>query len=99
VRVPKWVPKGYVFQGAYQTPCTCNRQHQAVRLEWSDGLDRITLLECGHAGHDPNANCYSGMRPSSMVRAEIKGLQSVDWYFLAIGDVPEADLKKILDSA
>ncbi|MGV3721099.1 MAG: sigma-E factor regulatory protein RseB domain-containing protein, partial [Actinomycetota bacterium] len=48
VRVPKELPDGFTFQGAYQTPCLCKGRHQAARLEYSDGLNTISLFECGY---------------------------------------------------
>ena len=94
VRVPTWVPKGYIFRGAYQTPCTCSVPHQAARLEYSDGLNTITLFQCGHPDCVSRKNCFADGETPLAERARI----GRTWY-LAVGDVPREDLRRLIQSA
>jgi len=98
VRVPAWVPPGYTFKAAYQTPCPCDRQHPAARLEWSDGLNTLSLFQCGHPGHEASGACLSSERAGSLAVARLQKIGGVDWYFLAVGVVPGKDLQAIVDS-
>jgi outer membrane lipoprotein-sorting protein len=95
IREPKWLPRGYTFEGAYQTPCLCNQRHQAARLEYSDGLNRISLFECGHPDCTSSDNCFAadGAMPLAV------RYQSEPYYYLAIGDAPRGDLERMVQSA
>jgi hypothetical protein len=97
VRVPKWLPRGYTLEGGYQTPCECRLRHQAARLEFSDGLNKLTLFECGYPGCPTTSeNCFApdlgGRNPLAVARVE-DGVS-----YLAIGDVPRGDLEHVIIS-
>jgi hypothetical protein len=95
IREPKWLPKGYAFHGAYQTPCGCGERHQAARLEYSDGLNTISLFECRHPRCASEENCFASGDPAPQAFRYRRGTES----YLAIGDAPEADLQRIVRSA
>jgi outer membrane lipoprotein-sorting protein len=95
LREPKWLPKGYTFHGAYQTPCGCNQRHQAARLEYSDGLNTISLFQCRHPRCTSAENCFGSGDPSSQAFQYQRGTES----YLAIGDAPPEDLERIVRSA
>lgn len=97
VRVPKWLPRGYTLEGGYQTPCECRLRHQAARLEFSDGLNKLTLFECGYPGcPSASENCFApdlgGRNPLAVARVE-DGVS-----YLAIGDLPRGDLEHVIIS-
>jgi hypothetical protein len=94
IREPEWLPKGYRFRGAYQTPCHCNRRHQAARLEYSDGLSLITVFECGHKECAANENCFGTDGSSSLAVEDAHG----GVRYLAVGDAPREDLLRIVRS-
>ena len=94
VHTPKKLPDGYTFQGAYQMPCLCGGRHQAARLEFSDGLNTVSLFECGHP--ECNADVTRLKRPASPLAVR---LSKDSYYYLAVGDAPRADLEKIVQSA
>lgn len=107
VRLPKRLPHGYTFRGAYQTPCPCDDQHQAARLEYSDGLNGVTLIECGHSTHPEGSDCFradsatddrnkKGAEISASITRRIDG---VLWHFLAVGDAPRTELERMVQSA
>jgi hypothetical protein len=94
VHAPKTLPEGYTFQGAYQMPCLCGGRHQAARLEFSDGLNTVSLFECGHPECDADRTRLK--RPVSPLAVR---LSKDSYYYLAVGDAPRADLEKIVQSA
>ncbi len=93
VRVPGWLPRGYALRGAYQTPCSADPHHQAARLEFSDGLSTITLFECGRAG-DGHGRCFADDGDSRLSAR----YDTPDHSYLAIGDVPQSDLQRLVKS-
>ncbi|HEU4753202.1 MAG TPA: sigma-E factor regulatory protein RseB domain-containing protein [Armatimonadota bacterium] len=95
IREPRWLPRGYTFRGAFQTPCFCSRRHQAARLEYSDGLNTITLFECGHPQCTSRENCFSEDGKAGVGFHHRQG----DYSYLAIGDAPEKDLQRMVRSA
>jgi negative regulator of sigma E activity len=94
VHEPKAVPKGYVLQGAYQLPCLCGKRHQAARLEYSDGLNTLSLFECGHP------ECTAAVTRPKKARSPLAfSLAKGHFYYLAVGDAPRDDMEKIVRSA
>ena len=89
VKLPKWLPAGYTLRGAYQTPCSTDPHRQAARLIFSDGLSTITLLQCGHN------NCFETGGKSGLTAR----FDTPDHSFLAIGDVPVTELRRVAESA
>lgn len=95
VRVPSWLPRGYTLTGAYETPCPCSTPHPAVRLEFSDGLNTLSLFECGSPRCRSTRNCFADDNAAPIaVRAEQGGV-----YYLAVGDLSRADLDRLIRSA
>lgn len=93
VHVPKSTPKGYVLQGAYQLPCLCGKRHQAARLEYSDGLNTLSLFECGHP------ECIAAVTRPKKARSPLAfSLIKGHFYYLAVGDAPREDMEKIVRS-
>lgn len=96
VRVPKYLPEGYKLQGAYPTPCSCAERHQAARLEFSDGLNTITLFECNHPRCTSKGNCFAAEGASSPLSFH---LETSTGRYLAVGDAPKTQLEKLVRSA
>jgi hypothetical protein len=95
IREPRWLPRGYAFLGASQTPCTCGERHQAARLEYGDGLNTISLFQCGHPACANTDNCFaSGPETPGAFR-----YRRGKYFYLAIGDAPEKDLERMVRSA
>lgn len=93
VRQPTSVPQGYVLQGAYQIPCLCGKRHQAARLEYSDGLNTVSLFECGHP------ECIAAVTRPKKARSPLAfSLIKGHFYYLAVGDAPREDMEKIVRS-
>lgn len=96
VRTPKYLPKGYKLQGAYPTPCSCAERHQAARLEFTDGLNTITLFECAHPRCTSKGNCFASEGASTPLSFQLK---TKTGRYLAVGDAPKAELEKLVRSA
>jgi hypothetical protein len=96
VRTPKWLPKGYSLQGAYPTPCACSERHQAARLEFTDGLNTITLFECNHPRCISKGNCFTAKGANSPLSFH---LETKTGRYLAVGDAPKSQLEKLVRSA
>lgn len=91
---PHWLPEGYVFEGAYETPCQCGIRHQAARLEYSDGLNRLSLFQCGQPDCKNRENCFSAHgRMAMAVRYESDSVS-----YLAVGDLPRSELERVVKS-
>lgn len=98
VHQPQWLPPGYRFRGGYLTPCSCARPHQAARLEYWDGLNAISVFECGHPDCLSTTNCFArGADADLAVRYEHNDADGRT-YFLAVGDAPREDLEKLVRS-
>lgn len=93
VREPGWLPDGYTLEGAYQTPCSCPERHPAARLEYSDGLSGVTLFQCGHPCKN-GENCFGSAADHGMAVAR----RVKNYSLLAIGDLPEEILRRIVAS-
>lgn len=94
VRMPKWVPAGYKFEGAYPIPCLCKERHQAARIEFSDGLSTLTLIEAGYPGCPAAKKGLPGNAPTLLNKFRHNGV-----YYLAVGDVPQQVRERVARSA
>jgi len=93
VRQPTKLPGGYTFQGAYQMPCFSKGPHQAARLEYSDGLNTISLFQCGNPECKASASDINGSAGMAVY------LKHDGVSYLAVGDAPRADLDALVRSA
>jgi len=93
VRSPATLPAGYVFEGAYQIPCICGRAHQAVRMEYSDGLNRVSLFQAGHPECTATRAGFSGASPlaEQLTRGGV--------FYWAVGALPREELRRLITSA
>jgi outer membrane lipoprotein-sorting protein len=93
LRRPAALPAGYVFEGAYQIPCICGRNHQAVRMEYSDGLNRVSLFQAGHPECTATRGGFAGGSPLA------EQLTREGVYYWAVGALPRPELRKLIRSA
>jgi outer membrane lipoprotein-sorting protein len=93
IRLPRVVPQGYVFDGAYTYPCECGCEKPAAQVRWSNGLNTISMFQCGPpCGTGAACLATASGRPAS-VRMVI-GSQSV----LFVGETERANLTKMAQS-
>lgn len=95
VSTPDHLPRGYEFEAGYQTPCICGKTHRAARLVYSDGLNRLSIFQAGH----PECTApEKKMKPGGPMAEQY--LDEKDRvFFWAIGNLPSAELQRILKSA
>jgi len=92
VRVPSYLPPGYSWEAGYPFPCSCGQQ--AARMQFTDGLNTIVLLECGHKC-SPGSQCVLPPGSSHLVAR----LDTRNMALAATGDVRPAELMRMLRSA
>ena len=79
----------------YLAPCFCGRRHQSARLEYSDGLQSITLFQCGHPDCSSADNCF-GPGPND---ASVRHKGTDGYWYRAVGDAPRSELERMVKSA
>lgn len=92
-RAPRELPKGFEFEGAYQVPCICGKKHRAVRMVYSDGLNKISLFEAGHRECTAPKGEFKGGAPMA-AQLTRNGV-----FYWAYGALPQEELKQMLESA
>jgi hypothetical protein len=93
IRLPSYVPEGYRLEGAYTYPCGCGCEKPAAQVRWVNGLNTISLFQCGHpCGHQ--SPCTFPTTPQSASVARSIGEES----FLFVGETDRANLQKMAQS-
>jgi negative regulator of sigma E activity len=93
IRLPRFVPQGYVFDGAYTYPCECGCEKPAAQVRWSNGLNTISMFECGPPC-GAGAACLTATKGRTANVPVDLGGQSV----LFVGDTERANLQKMAQS-
>jgi MucB/RseB N-terminal domain len=93
IKLPTFVPAGYRLEGAYTYPCVCGCEKPAAQVRWVNGLNTISLFQCGHpCGH--GAPCSFPTKPQSASVAISFGEES----FLFVGETDRGNLEKMARS-
>jgi outer membrane lipoprotein-sorting protein len=93
IRLPGYLPPGYVFSGAYTYPCQCGCNQAAAQVCWSNGLKTISMFECSHQC-DRGATCsFSRDRRPAAAQTSVDGKS-----FLFVGETSYSNLQKMLHS-
>lgn len=93
IRMPEYVPEGYVFDGAYTYPCECGCERPAAQVRWSNGLNTISLFQCSHpCGAFAACSVTTSSHTASFHIAV--GKES----FLFVGETSRANLEKMAQS-
>lgn len=98
VRQPRWKPSGFRLTGAYPVPCACPSKHQAVRLEFSDGIQTLSLFECGHPRCNGHGACLTRGGVSSLSANYLVQSTSPSVSLLAVGALPREQLLRLARS-
>lgn len=94
IRRPRWLPQGYAFNHAFEIRCPCPVRHPAARLEFTDGMNTLSILECGHPACKSVNNCFSDASPGQLaVRAEREGYR-----YLLLGELPRPAAERVVSS-
>jgi outer membrane lipoprotein-sorting protein len=93
IKLPPYVPQGYIFDGAYTYPCQCGCEKPAAQVQWTNGLKTISMFECGQpCGR--GASCPFSASPRSAGVQTLVGSQS----FLFVGEISHAELDRMVRS-
>ena len=93
IKLPAYVPPGYVLDGAYTYPCQCGCHEAAAQVRWTNGLKTISMFECGDPCEKGKACTFTATRSTASVQALI-GRES----FLFVGEISHADLARMAQS-
>jgi outer membrane lipoprotein-sorting protein len=93
IKLPTYVPGGYRLKGAYTYPCECGCAKAAAQVRWTNGLNTISMFQCGHpCGQE--AACTFPTGPQSASVPVAVGEES----FLFVGETDRANLVKMAES-
>jgi outer membrane lipoprotein-sorting protein len=93
IKLPRYVPDGYILDGAYTYPCQCGCEKPAAQVCWTNGLKTISVFECGHPCGRGAACSFTASPRSASVGTSI-GNES----FLFVGETSRAELEKMARS-
>jgi hypothetical protein len=93
IKLPPYVPAGYIFDGAYTYPCQCGCEKPAAQVCWTNGLKTISMFECGQLCGRGTA-CSFGASPRSASVGASVGNRS----FLFVGETSRTELEKMARS-
>ncbi len=93
IKLPRFVPDGYRFDGAYTYPCECGCEKPAAQVRWSNGLNTISMFQCGHP-------CGKGAACTMTVGAHSASVHIAvgNESFLFVGETDRANLEKMAQS-
>jgi outer membrane lipoprotein-sorting protein len=93
ILLPEYTPPGYRLLGSFAIPCECGRGDEAVRSKYSDGLNTISVFQCGH----PCANgdqCWVANARHAVALQLPRGQDT----FLFVGEVDRSMLEQMARS-
>jgi hypothetical protein len=93
IKLPAYVPPGYVLDGAYTYPCQCGCNDAAAQVRWTNGLKSISMFECGDPCAKGSACAFTASRSAASVQTSL-GRES----FLFVGEISHADLARMAQS-
>ena len=93
IKLPRYVPQGYIFDGAYTYPCQCGCEKAAAQVCWTNGLKTISMFECGQLCGNGGACSFTASPHSTSVQTSV-GNQS----FLFVGETSHDELAKMARS-
>ena len=90
---PAYLPPGFAWDGGYVFRCNCPGCHRtSARLEFSDGLNTLLLLACGHACPG-EASCLEHAASLPELRRQLG-----DVTCLVVGELAREELTRVLAS-
>jgi hypothetical protein len=93
IRLPEYVPPGYRLRGSFVVPCHCGGGDDAVQTRYVDGLNMISVFQCGHpCEHGDDRGGAATLQGSALRR--ILGNDT----FLFVSDIVRSELEKMADS-
>jgi len=92
LRTPTYLPPGFSLDGAYLHPCG-EAQLLGARLEYGDGVKRVTLIECPDGGSLPTTPASAFVGGDTVCSRAVDGLK-----ITATGEVSRQELERLLAS-
>lgn len=90
---PNYLPPGFAWDGGYLFRCNCPGCHRtSARLEFSDGLNTLLLLACGHACAG-EVSCLEHAASAPELRRQIDGVTC-----LVAGELARDEMIRVLAS-
>jgi outer membrane lipoprotein-sorting protein len=93
VLLPEHAPPGYRLLGSYVVKCECGLGDSAVRSLYCDGLNTLSVFQCGHPCPD-GRNCWVADAPQGMAVRLARGEDT----FLFVGEIDRAALERMANS-
>lgn len=93
IKLPAFVPQGYRLKGAYTYPCKCGCEKPAAQVRWTNGLNTISMFQCGHPCGNV-APCSTADNAHTACAHVAVGEES----FLFVGETDRANLGKMAQS-
>jgi outer membrane lipoprotein-sorting protein len=93
IKLPRYVPEGYIFDGAYTYPCQCGCEKPAAQVCWTNGLKTISMFQCGHPCGRGAACSFTASRRSTSF-----GISVGNESFLFVGETSRPELEKMARS-
>jgi outer membrane lipoprotein-sorting protein len=90
---PSYIPAGYELEAAFVYSCQCGCSVPAARLQYGDGLNTISILQCGHLCHHESACGPRGLPQGEGVRV-VAGENTI----VAVGELVRGELEKMAKS-
>jgi outer membrane lipoprotein-sorting protein len=90
---PTYMPPGYQLEAAFVYSCQCGCRVPAARLQYGDGLNTISVLQCGHLCHHVSACGSRGLPQGQGVRV-VSGENTI----VVVGELTRRELEKMAKS-
>jgi negative regulator of sigma E activity len=93
VLLPKYLPPGYRLLGSYVDQCQCGSGEPTARTQYTDGLNTISLFQCGHpCAH--GGTCWTSGAPEGVAARLARGADN----FMVVGELDKSELQKMIRS-
>lgn len=93
VLAPRYVPPGYELEAAFVYACQCGCRVPAARLQYGDGLNQISVLECGDRCRHEGALGPRGLPQGTAIRV-LAGSNTI----VVVGEIVRGELEKMARS-
>jgi len=93
ILLPRYLPSGYRLRGSFVVPCQCGCRDQSVQTKYGDGLNTISVFQCGHTCE------HGGSCPVADIPRNVAVRRSIgNNALLFVSDIARAELEKMADS-
>jgi negative regulator of sigma E activity len=90
VLAPRYLPPGYEQEAAFVYACQCGCRVPAARLQYGDGLNTISILECG-----PRCRHEGVVGPQGLPQGTAVRVLAGDNTVVVVGEIARGELEKM----